>query len=179
MLFFIKDSPIFLLSINVNWLFLFFLSNLNFSNIFVVVIEMFFISFNEVGSVNFFNRQYLSGTNDITQLNEQKNTSTTIKWTHKQELRNNQSFNANATYSTNGDYNKKYGLSERERMDQKAISNISYSKRWPKSKNSFSTNFYSNLDLLIDEKTDSSSNYYIKFQKINTINLKNSVFFNN
>jgi len=129
------------------------------------------------GSLNFFNRQYLSGTNDITQLNEQKNTSTTIKWNHKQELRNNQSFNANATYSTNGDYNKKYGLSEKERMDQKAISNISYSKRWPKSKNSFSTNFYSNLDLLIDEKTDSSSNFYIKPNKEGTqVNIGNKTF---
>jgi len=56
MLFFMKDSPIFLLSINVNWLFLFFLSNLNLSSILLVVIEMFFISFNEVGSVNFLKR---------------------------------------------------------------------------------------------------------------------------
>ena len=129
------------------------------------------------GSVNFFNRQYLSGTNDIAQLDEQKNVSTTIKWIHKQELRNHQSLNANATYSTSGDYNKRYGLSERERMDQKAVSNISYSKRWPKSKNSFSTNFYSNLDLLIDEKTDSSSNYYIKPNREGTqINIGNKTY---
>ena len=129
------------------------------------------------GSINYFNRQYLSGTNDIVKLNEQKNTSTTIKWIHKQEMRNHQSFNANATYSTSGDYKKKYGLSEKERMDQKAISNISYSKRWPKSKNSFSSNFYSNLDLLIDEKTDSSSNFYIKPNREGTqLNIGNKTF---
>ena len=65
------------------------------------------------------------------------------------------------TYSTSGDYNKKYGLSEAERMDQKAISNISYSKRWPKTKNSFSANYYSNIDLLVSDKTNPMSNYFI------------------
>ena len=129
------------------------------------------------GSINFFNRQYLSGTNNIVKLNEQKNISTTIKWTHKQEMRNHQSFNANATYSTSGDYNKKFGISQKERMDQKAISNISYSKRWPKSKNSFSSNYYSNLDLLINEKTDSLSNFYIKPNRAGTqINIGNKTF---
>ena len=114
------------------------------------------------GSLNFFNRQYLSGTSNIMDLTEDRSTSTTLRWTHKQELRKNQSLNANVTYSTSGDYNKKYGISEAERMNQKAISNMSYSKRWPKSKNSFSTNYYSNLDLLIDEKTNPESNYYVK-----------------
>jgi hypothetical protein len=37
-------------------------------------------------------------------------------------------------------------------MDQKAISKISYSKRWPKAKNSISVNIYENRDLLIDQK---------------------------
>ena len=50
------------------------------------------------------------------------------------ELRNNQSLNANVTYSTSGDYNRNFGLTERQRMDQKAVSNMSYSKRWPKAK---------------------------------------------
>ena len=94
-------------------------------------------------------------------LTESRNTSTTLRWTHKQELRNNQSLNANVTYSTSGDYNKRYGLSEAERMDQKAISNISYSKRWPKTKNSFSANYYSNIDLLVSDKTNPMSNYFI------------------
>ena len=129
------------------------------------------------GSLNFFNRQYLSGTNDIMNLTDNRNTSTTLRWSHKQELRNNQSLNANVTYSTSGDYNKKYGLSEAERMDQKAISNMSYSKRWPKSKNSFSANYYSNIDLLIDEKTNPNSNYFISPNREGTqINLENSTF---
>ncbi len=129
------------------------------------------------GSLNFFNRQYLSGTQDILELDEQRKTSTTLKWIHKQEMRNHQSLNANVTYSTSGDYNKKYGLSEADRMDQKAISNVSYSKRWPKSKNSFSSNFYSNLDLLIDEKIDSTSNFYVKPTKVGTqINIGNKTF---
>ena len=113
------------------------------------------------GSVNFFNRQYLSGSNNITSLNDNKNTSTTLKWIHKQDLRNNQSLNGNITFSTNGNYNKNYGITETERMDQKAISNVSYSKRWPKAKNSFNLNFYSNKDLLIDDKINPESRFYV------------------
>ena len=129
------------------------------------------------GSLNFFNRQYLNGTNDIMDLAGDRNTSTSLRWNHKQELRNNQSLNANVTYSTSGDYNKKYGLSEAERMDQKAISNMSYSKRWPKTKNSFSANYYSNIDLLIDDKTNPSSNYFISPNKEGAqINIGNQIF---
>ncbi len=117
------------------------------------------------GSVNFFNRQYLSGSNNITSLNDNKSTSTTLKWIHKQDLRNNQSLNGNITFSTNGNYNKNYGITETERMDQKAISNVSYSKRWPKAKNSFNLNFYSNKDLLIDDKINPESRFYIMPKK--------------
>ena len=130
------------------------------------------------GSINFFNRQYLSsGVNDILELRKQQSNSTTIKWTHKQEMRNHQALNANATYSTSGDYNKKYGISETERMNQKAISNIAYSKRWPKSKNSFSASFYSNLDLLINEKINPASPFYIHPNRAGTqINIGNKRF---
>jgi len=129
------------------------------------------------GNLSFFNQQYLNGTSDITKLSEQKNTSTTLKWVHKQDMRNNQSLNANITYSTNGDYNKKYGLSQAERMDQKAISNLSYSKRWPKAKNSFSSNYYSNIDLLVSEKTNPISNFYVQPSKAGTqINIGNKTF---
>ena len=112
------------------------------------------------GSINYFNNQFLSGTNNIMDIADNRSTSTTIRWNHRHELRRHQSFNSNITYSTSGDYNKKYGLSASDRMDQKAISNISYSKSWPKSKNSFSTSFYSNLDLLVKEKVDSNSKYF-------------------
>ena len=129
------------------------------------------------GSINFFNRQYLSGSNNITTLNENKNTSTTLKWAHKQDLHNNQSLNANITLSTNGNYNKNYGITEAERMDQKAISNISYSKRWPKAKNSFNLNFYSNRDLLIDDKVNPESRFYVIPKKVgNQLYIENRTF---
>ena len=129
------------------------------------------------GSINFFNRQYLSGSDNITTLNENKNTSTTLKWTHKHDLRKNQSLNANITISTNGNYNKNYGITESERMDQKAISNISYSKRWPKAKNSFNLNFYSNKDLLISDKVNPGSRFYVTPRKAgNQLYIENRTF---
>lgn len=129
------------------------------------------------GSLNFFNRQFLSGTKNITDIFGDKKTSTTVRWNHKQIMRNNQSLNANITYSTSGDYNKKYGLTESERMDQKAISNISYSKRWPEAKNSISLSYYANQDLLIRDKIDENSKYYINPNRKGTqINSKNQTF---
>ncbi len=129
------------------------------------------------GSINFFNRQYLNNTRDITLINEMKKVSTSMKWIHKHELRNNQSLNANITFSTNGNYNKNYGLTERERMDQKAISNLSYSKRWPKLKNSISLNFFSNKDLLIDDKINPSSRFYVQPNKAgNQLYIQNRTF---
>lgn len=129
------------------------------------------------GSLNFSNRQFLSGTKNIGDIFGDKKVSTTVRWNHKQQMRNNQSLNANITYSSSGDYNKKYGLTETERMDQKAISNISYSKRWPKSKNSISISFYSNQDLLIQEKVNLNSNYFINPNRSGTqLNSKNQTF---
>ena len=84
-----------------------------------------------------------------------------VRWNHSQKLRNNQTFNANTTYSSNGNYNRDYGLNLAQRMDQKATSNVTYSKRWIKSKSSISINLYSNQDLLVEKKVDSSSNYYV------------------
>ena len=129
------------------------------------------------GNLNFFNRQYLSGTNDILNLPDNRNSSSSIKWTHKHELRNNQSLNANVTYSTSGEYNKKFGQNEADRMNQKAISNVSYSKRWPKSKISFSAIYYSNIDLLIKDKVNPESNFYVEPKKEGTeINISNITF---
>ncbi len=113
------------------------------------------------GGLSFRNQQYLDASDNISDISDARKSSTNIKWTHRQILRNNQSFNANTTYSSSGDYNKKYGLSEADRMNQKSISNISYSKRWPKAKNSFSISYYSNRDLLIDDKVNSNSSYFV------------------
>ena len=113
------------------------------------------------GNFYFRNQQFLSGSEDIISLKENRNSNFMLRWKHSQLLRNNQTFNANTTYSSNGSYNRKYGLDVAERMDQKATSNITYTKRWTKSKNSMSFNLYSNQDLLVDKKTDNTSNYYV------------------
>ena len=107
------------------------------------------------------NQQFLSGSKDIISLKENRNSNFMVRWNHSQKLRNNQTFNANTTYSSNGNYNRDYGLNLAQRMDQKATSNVTYSKRWIKSKNSISINLYSNQDLLVEKKVDSSSNYYV------------------
>ena len=114
------------------------------------------------GSLYMRSQQFLVGSNDITDITDSRKSALNVRWAHRQTMRNNQSLNANITYSSSGDYNKKYGITQAERMNQKTISNLSYSKRWPKSKNSISTNLYSNQDLLINEKVDTSSSYYIK-----------------
>ena len=113
------------------------------------------------GSFYIRNQQFLSGSEDIISLKENRNSNFMFRWNHAQVLRNNQTFNANTTYSSNGNYNRKYGLDIAQRMDQKATSNVTYTKRWTKSKNSMSFNLYSNQDLLVDKKTDNTSNYYI------------------
>ena len=113
------------------------------------------------GSFSLRNQQFLTGGDDITTLGEDRKSDFMVRWTHAQILRNHQSLNANVTYSSNGDYNRTYGLDAAERMNQKATSNMTYTKRWPKSKNSVSMNLYSNQDLLIDQKVDPNSNYFI------------------
>ena len=123
------------------------------------------------------NQQFLSESEDIISLKENRNSNFLIRWNHSQILRNNQTFNANTTYSSNGEYNRKYGLDLAQRMDQKATSNATYTKRWPKSKNSISLNFYSNEDLLAKEKTDKNSNYYVKPSREGSqINITNTTF---
>tara|TARA_B110000196_G_scaffold101072_1_gene87824 strand:+ start:23 stop:3553 length:3531 start_codon:yes stop_codon:yes gene_type:complete len=113
------------------------------------------------GSFYIRNQQFLSGSEDIISLKENRNSNFMFRWNHAQVLKNNQTFNANTTYSSNGNYNRKYGLDIAQRMDQKATSNVTYTKRWSKSKNSISLNLFSNQDLLIDKKTDNTSNYFI------------------
>ena len=113
------------------------------------------------GNLSIRSQQFLSESNNITELGSSRKSDINLRWSHSQVLRNNQSFNANVTYSSSGDYNRKFGLTEADRMNQKAVSNVSYSKRWPKSKNSMSANIYSNQDLLIDEKVNPASSFYV------------------
>ncbi|MBL51446.1 MAG: hypothetical protein CMG57_05765 [Candidatus Marinimicrobia bacterium] len=131
------------------------------------------------GSFNLRNQQYLNQSSNIANITDARKTSTNIKWTHSQKLRNHQNFNANVTYSSSGDYDfsKKYGQTEADRMNQKAISNMSYSKRWPKLKNSLSVSYYSNRDLLIDDKINPDSPYFVEPTKTGTqLNRLNRTF---
>ena len=129
------------------------------------------------GSIYLRNQQFLTSGDDITTLGDDRKSDFMVRWTHAQVLRYNQSLNANVTYSSNGDYNRKYGLDAAERMDQKATSNMTYSKRWPKSKNSISMNLYSNQDLLIDQKVDPNSSYFIIPTRAGTqLNILNRTF---
>ena len=131
------------------------------------------------GGLSIRNQQLLTSSKNISDLKNARRSSTNIRWNHSQKLRYNQTFNANVTYSSSGDYDfrKKYGQSEADRMDQKAISNISYSKRWPKSKNSLSASYYSNLDLLIEDKVNPLSPYFINPTKAGTqLNSVNRTF---
>ena len=131
------------------------------------------------GGLSIRNQQLLTSSKNISDLKNARRSSTNIRWNHSQKLRYNQTFNANMTYSSSGDYDfrKKYGQSEADRMDQKAISNMSYSKRWPKSKNSLSASYYSNRDLLIEDKVNPLSPYFINPTKAGTqLNSVNRTF---
>ena len=127
------------------------------------------------GNIYFRNQQFLSNSNDISTLSESRKSNILARWNHSQILRKNQNFNANVTYSSNGDYNRNYGLDLAQRMDQKAISNVTYSRRWPKSKNSISLNLYLNKDLLVSQKVNPSSNYFVQPTREGTqLNITNS-----
>ena len=83
-----------------------------------------------------------------------------VRWNHNQVMRNNQTFRVNAKYYSSGDYNQRTGLDVERRLNQQAISNATYSKRWKKSNNSISVNLSSKRDLMVDNKADSNSVFY-------------------
>jgi hypothetical protein len=53
-------------------------------------------------------------------------------------------------------------------MNQQAISNATYTKRWPKSNNSISVNLSTNTDLMVDKKIDVSTAFYQTPIKVGT-----------
>ena len=106
-------------------------------------------------------RQFLSsGEKDIFNIFGPRKKDYVVKWSHKQILRQNQSLNVNTSYYSNSDYNYVTSLDPIKRMNQQAISNATYSKRWPKSNNSISINLSSNTDLMADRKIESGSAFY-------------------
>jgi lipopolysaccharide assembly outer membrane protein LptD (OstA) len=104
----------------------------------------------------------LLGANEtnITRLTENYKTDYVFKWDHRQTMRYNQMFNVNASYYSNSEYNYTVELDPVKRMNQQAISNATYSKRWPKSNNSLSINLSSNRDLMVAKKIDPGSDFY-------------------
>ncbi len=114
-------------------------------------------------------RQYLSsGEQNIAKIFGPRQKDYVVKWSHKQILRRNQSLNVNASYYSNSDYNYVTSLEPIKRMNQQAISNATYSKRWPKSNNSISINLSSNTDLMADRKIKFGSAFYQKPIKAGT-----------
>jgi len=113
------------------------------------------------GNLHLETRQFLSsGEEDIFQIFGPRQKDYVVKWSHKQILRRNQSLNVNASYYSNSDYNYVTSLDPIKRMNQQAISNATYSKRWPKSNNSISVNLSSITDLMADKKIDASTAFY-------------------
>lgn len=121
------------------------------------------------GNLHLETRQYLSsGEKDIFNIFGPRKKDYVVKWSHKQLLRGNQSLNVNASYYSNSDYNYVTSLDPIKRMNQQAISNATYSKRWPKSNNSISVNLSSNTDLMADRKIELGSAFYQKPIKAGT-----------
>ncbi|MFQ6605435.1 MAG: putative LPS assembly protein LptD, partial [Fidelibacterota bacterium] len=123
-----------------------------------------------------------AGQNDIVTLKKNMQRDIVFKWKHSHTLRRNQTFRANVSYYSNGAYNYQTGIDQQERLSQKAVSNITYSKRWKKSGNSFSLNLSSNQDLMVDQKIDPLNLFYVAPTRagtqltINSMALPNATF---
>lgn len=117
------------------------------------------------GNLNLENRQnFPSGLGqserDITQLLNNRQSDYVVSWNHNQVLRNDQTLRVNASYYSNGEYNRITGIDPVKRLSQQARSNATYTKRWRKSNNSISINMSSSTDLMVDQKIDPSSVFY-------------------
>jgi len=113
------------------------------------------------GNLHLETRQFLpTGEDDIFNIFNNRKKDYVVKWNHRQILRRNQSFNANASYYSNSDYNYTTALDPVKRMNQQAVSNATYSKSWPKLNASMSMNVSSNTDLMVDNKIDSNTAFY-------------------
>ena len=75
-------------------------------------------------------------------------------------MRNDQTFRVNGQYYSSGDYNKRTGIDIERRLNQQAVSNATYSKRWKKTNNSLSINLSSKKDLMVDNKIDHNDIFY-------------------
>ncbi|GIS72032.1 MAG: hypothetical protein CM1200mP10_16090 [Candidatus Neomarinimicrobiota bacterium] len=95
---------------------------------------------------------------DLLELGQNVKSDYVVRWNHNQVMRNNQTFRVNAKYYSSGDYNQRTGLDVERRLNQQAISNATYSKRWGKNQIIRSgVNLSSKRDLMVDNKADSNS----------------------
>ena len=117
------------------------------------------------GGIHLETKQYFSSSvsaqdRDLLKLADNVKSDYVLRWNHNQIMRNNQTFRVNGQYYSSGDYNKRTGIDIERRLNQQAISNATYSKRWKKTNNSISINLSSKKDLMVDNKIDSNDLYY-------------------
>jgi len=113
------------------------------------------------GKLKLETRRYLgSGEENISKISENNKTDYVFNWQHNQILRNNQTFRANASYYSNGEYNRETSIDPIKRLNQQAISNITYTKRWTKQNISISANASNKQDLMASNKVNPSSSFY-------------------
>ncbi len=113
------------------------------------------------GMFNFEIRKQLgAGETDIAQISKNNRTDYSLNWNHNQILRNNQTFRGSASYYSNGEYNRETSIDPIKRLNQQAISNITYTKRWKEPNVSISINASNKQDLMSKSKVDVTSSFY-------------------
>tara|TARA_B100001564_G_scaffold51817_1_gene38704 strand:- start:36 stop:2360 length:2325 start_codon:yes stop_codon:yes gene_type:complete len=113
------------------------------------------------GNFNFEVRKQLNSTEkDIAKLNENNKTDFSLNWNHNQVLRKNQTLRSNVSYYSNGEYNRETSIDPVKRLNQQAISNATYSKRWKDKNLSMSVNVSNKQDLMSKNKVTNASSFY-------------------
>tara|TARA_A100000164_G_scaffold381541_1_gene433680 strand:- start:2535 stop:5789 length:3255 start_codon:yes stop_codon:yes gene_type:complete len=113
------------------------------------------------GSFNLEVRKHLnSDEKDIAKLNDNNKTDFSLDWNHNQILRKDQTFRSSVRYFSNGEYNRETSIDPLKRLDQQAISNATYSKRWKNRNLSLSVNVSNKQDLMSRNKVNSNSTFY-------------------
>ena len=121
------------------------------------------------GNFNLEVRKHLnSDEQDIAKLGANNKSDFSLNWNHNQILRNDQSLRSNVSYYSNGEYNRETSIDPIKRLNQQAISNTTYSKRWKKSNLSLSINVSNKQDLMSKSKVNSNSSFYQNPTNINS-----------
>ena len=111
---------------------------------------------------------------DIAKLNESNKTDFSLNWNHNQILRKDQSFRSNVSYYSNGEYNRETSIDPLKRLNQQAISNATYSKRWKNKNLSLSVNVSNKQDLMSKNKVNSNSIFYQNPTSLNSTITENN-----